>query len=254
MNKKLTYIANWKMFFTFEQTTDFVTTHYDELLDLAQTQNCDILLSPSFPSLYATAKMFETTPIKIGAQDCAHHLAGAFTGQVSAYDLKLMGCAYSIIGHSERRRYNHETDDVIAKKFELLTDQEISPILCVGENEQQYKKGETLEVIKNQTAQIFEWIKTKAPALNTIPIYIAYEPVWAIGTGNVPTSQQAEIVFEWLFETTQALAEHIDWRLLYGGSVNEQTVGSFKQTPHLDGFLIGKASTDFQELKNIVSL
>jgi len=250
MNRSLTFIANWKMCFSFEQTIAFATQHYDELTALAQDSK--VILCPSFTTLYHLCTIYKETNVKIGAQDCSDHPKGAFTGQVSVESLKQLGCTFCIIGHSERRHYNHETDENVTNKFLQLIEQGIIPIICMGETIEEYKENKAFEVLEKQLTGILAAITNQPASFHNLPLYIAYEPVWSIGTGLIPTTQHLELIFAWLAHQTYKAAPFIQWKLLYGGSVKSDNVKILSKIPALDGFLIGGASLDFQEFKKIV--
>lgn len=251
--KKL-IVANWKMYLSFDESISFVTTHFDDLVYLAQSHidDTELIISPSFTALYPLAKIFKDTNVSIGAQDCASHYSGAFTGQISATSLKEISCLYCIIGHSERRKYQHETDEEISDKFQALIDVEISPIVCIGETFDERETGRVFEVLERQLTPIFALALLKYNKIKNNPICIAYEPIWAIGTGRAVSCEQLSQVLEWLNAFIAKRVCGVNWRILYGGSVVAENIATFSKLAHLDGFLIGNASTDFQSLKKIV--
>ncbi len=243
------YIANWKMNFTLRQSLTFATTHNDELASLAQSSDTTIVLCPSHESLVMVAKLFDTTPLAIGAQDCSNHTKGSYTGQVSAQSLHQAGCTYSIIGHSERRLLNHESSDEVAQKMLHLLNFDITPIVCIGELLEELEAGNTKEVLTMQLAPIIDALQA-LPGASEKTILLAYEPVWSIGSGKVASREHLTEIFGWI-------AQHVNdapgtWQLLYGGSVNEENAQELKQIDHISGFLIGGASLSFQQLKKIV--
>lgn len=250
MIKKYFYIANWKMNWNFTETVEFVARHYDQLIALGQKPDRSIVLCPSTTALYPLIKMFEKTHIAIGAQDCSDHQKGAFTGQISAEDIKSVGGTFCIVGHSERRRYNNESDEVISKKLSWLLDVGIVPIICIGETFEQYQQGTTLPVVKQQLNSIIPNMQRYAG--QNIRILVAYEPVWAIGSGLIPSIQHLQTVFTFLKQVMTTLENASAWSLLYGGSISSKNIHIFKQIELIDGFLIGGASLDFQELQNII--
>lgn len=252
MKKEIFFIANWKMYLSVNDALQFATENYDELVALANTSHKKIILCPSFTALYPLTNIFKETKIHFGAQDCSPHNKGPFTGQICAKDLKAIGCHYCIIGHSEMRQYNYETQESIAKKLQHLIDQNISPVICIGENKSEYDQGLVFQVLNEQLKEVFSVIKKNRGNSEKLPICIAYEPIWSIGTGSIPDNTHLENVFTWLV----AQCQHIDnahWKFLYGGSVNQETIYRFENITHLDGYLIGSASLDFQEFKKIVN-
>lgn len=252
MKKEVFFVANWKMYLNFNDTLDYAAEHYDELVSLANTPHKKIIICPSATALYTLTNIFKDTPVHFGAQDCSEHNRGAFTGQISAQDLKSIGCRYCIIGHSELRHYKYETHTAIAKKFQHLIDHEITPILCIGENKIEYDQGFVFEVLKSQLKEIFSMVNQKKHNAEKFSIYIAYEPVWSIGSGNIPSKNHLQNVFAWLDTECNKINQEIQWKFLYGGSVKGETMHLFENISHLNGYLIGSASLDFQEFKKIV--
>jgi len=252
MKKRYTFIANWKMFFDFSESMNYITKNLDQIISLADLPNVSVILCPSFPMLYPMVQIFRQTKVQIGAQNCSDHTNGSFTGQVCAKTLNQIGCRACIIGHSEIRIYKSETDDMIAKKFDMLLDTGLSPILCVGESEFDYKNAKTLAVIDEQLKRVIEIVSHAAKKLNGRPIYIAYEPEWCIGTGTTPPSDKLESIFAWISMQIQKHCPASNWQLLYGGSVDAENATRIGQIPYVNGFLIGKTSTNFELFEKIV--
>ncbi len=251
LNKKqYTIIGNWKMYFTFEQSIDWIKNHLSELQKLYQQTQYPIILCPSFDSLFSIKQELKNSPIGLGAQDCSNHELGAYTGQIAAQSLAEIGCSYCIIGHSERRTYQHETSDEVAQKMQQLIQNNITPILCIGETQQEYEQKLTFAVLKKQLGPISEVLQAYAQADTTL--YIAYEPIWSIGTGITPENEYLRQVYEHIHNLANQYPNKDVIRFLYGGSVNGKTAVTLTQVKEIEGFLIGKASTDFQELKKIV--
>lgn len=252
MTKKYTFVANWKMYLSFYESIKYITENIDKLIELSEHSNTKIVLGPSFPMLYPMTQILKSTKIEFCAQDCSSHTKGAFTSQVCAQTLKEIGCKYCIIGHSEIRNLCNETNDIIAKKVDLLIDQKISPIICIGESEAQKQEGRTFDVLQEQMQTILDLINLEKNKINGLPIFIAYEPTWSIGTGAIPDKNHLETTFAWIHNQGQKNSPSINWNLLYGGSLNEENIGFFKKIDYLSGFLIGKSSTSFQEFEKIV--
>ena len=248
--KKYTFVANWKMNLSCTEAIEQVQKHRDQFLATLSPKNTQVVICPSFESLYPLQQLFDQTPVSIGAQDCSPYAPGSYTGQVSAASLKMMGCEYGIIGHSERRAHNYETDEEIAEKGKRLIEHGIHPIFCFGETLQEYEGGETFTVLERQLRQ-FLTILSKTDSSKTT-LYLAYEPVWAIGTGRAAENEQIEQVFSWVSDMMSNICSRDLFRVLYGGSVSTANVRVLKKIKELDGFLIGKASLDFQELKKII--
>lgn len=252
MIKTRYFIANWKAYLASDASLSFATEYYDEFVGLAQRPATQLILCPSFEVLYPLVSIFKKTNIVFGAQDCSEHKTGPFTGQILASSLKSLGCSYSVIGHSERRQYACESDDMILKKCIQLLEQEISPIICFGENQKEFEAEKTFDILSKQLFHIFEYCASHQSSLTHLPILLAYEPVWAIGSGRIPDKNHLETVFAWLENSCTKFQLKLPILLLYGGSVNSQTIQSLKTIPKIDGFLIGGASLNFQEFKNIV--
>ena len=253
IEKQILFVANWKMYFAFDDDIRFVAEHYDKFIQLTDKINYEIVVCPSFLAIPTLSQLFKATKIKLGAQDCSEHNKGAFTGQVSAESLHDAGCSYCIVGHSERRMYNFETDEAIAQKVNHLIEYNISPIICIGENAEEYKSGKAFFVLEEQLEKIFPTISSQCNKINSLPICIAYEPIWSIGTGIIPSEVHLKNVFTWLATKTQKIAPTVNWKLLYGGSVKVETMPFLvKNLSDIHGFLIGGSSLDFQEFEKIV--
>jgi triosephosphate isomerase len=247
--KRCTVIANWKMQFTFNQARSFIEQHKDEMTQLAAMfPSTSIVLCPSFETLYYTKQALLDTQIHIGAQDCSPYVSGAYTGQVSAQSLAQLGYSYCIIGHSERRRYCHESNQEIAHKLKQLLAAGIKPVVCIGESMEEYQAGKAITVLTDQLLPIVEHLKTQQ---SIDSILIAYEPLWAVGTGNVASAEYLADIFDWITFQTASLKNKPS--LLYGGSINGDNAESLAHLSKLDGFLVGGASLDFQKFKKIVS-
>lgn len=245
---KYLYIANWKMNLSFNQAVNFCTTHHDALQKLAD--NAKIVLCPSFDALASVSHIFKNTNISIGAQNCSEHTTGAYTGEVSAVSLAEIGVTYCIIGHSERRAHYHETTDSIIKKIYLLYATNIIPIICIGETQHDFLNNKTFDVLAEQLTPIITAIHQQKEKCKKI--IVAYEPIWSIGTGIIPEHTQLSSIFSWLSTYIHEQLPDYDVQLLYGGSVDYNNIATLKKTPQINGFLIGGASTHFEEFKKIM--
>ncbi|MFI5332891.1 MAG: triose-phosphate isomerase [Candidatus Babeliales bacterium] len=243
------YVANWKMNFTCAQAGAFITNHRDDLIELARQH--ELVLCPSYEALYPIAQHIANTPLHLGAQNCSMHHRGAYTGDVSAESLRELGCTYCIVGHSEQRHYHQVTDREVAAQVERLLTHQITPIICIGETQEQYKVHTTRETLLQQLNLVTDVLNQYNQT--NLAIYIAYEPVWSIGTGVVAPITYLQEIFAWLHETCATLTTQVTYRFLYGGSINEDNAPALKSVNHLGGFLIGNASLDFKKIKNIVS-
>ncbi|MGA7730717.1 MAG: triose-phosphate isomerase [Chloroflexia bacterium] len=241
--------SNWKM----NKAPDEAFELMDSMLeDLDVMEGVDIVICPPFTSIETFAEMFDGTTLYLGAQNMFWQDKGAFTGEVSPLMLKGK-CEYVIVGHSERRQYFHETDEDVRKKVEAALRHGICPIICVGENLEQNEAGETFSVIERQITA----------ALNGLPIeqalkcVIAYEPIWAIGTGRPATGEGANVVAAEIRRLVREmhgsmLADEI--RIQYGGSVNAANIAEFVSQPDIDGALVGGASLDAGQFVRIVAV
>ena len=248
--KQFIVAANWKMQRPFKETIQWCTTHKDALASLSKKTESELILCPDFVALHPVRQLLHNTSVRLGAQDCSEYDHGAYTGQVSAQSLADVECTYCIIGHSERRQYSTESNESIARKMEQLIKNNIQPIVCVGETKNEYEQKETFSILQKQLEPLFTAAEKNPPHT----VCIAYEPVWAIGTGLVPEPAYLTTVFEWLDKNCSKICDSAGLRLLYGGSVSETTAASIKSIPHVEGFLVGGASLDFQKFKNIVLL
>jgi triosephosphate isomerase len=222
------------------------------LLELTTgVKDVDIMIAPSFASLYLIGNILKNSVIKLGAQNICHRKEGAFTGEISASMLLSCGCSYVIVGHSERREIFKETDDNINKKINAVINAGLIPILCVGETESQRDAGDTFKILDKQ---IESGLKDFF-ADNLKNLIIAYEPVWAIGTGKTATDEQAQESHKFIREKIEkrfgkSLAESI--RILYGGSVKPANIKQIMNMPDIDGALVGGASLDAKTFSEVI--
>jgi len=201
----------------------------------------EIVLCPPFTSLSDVKEVILETNIRLGAQDVYWEKEGAFRGEISAGMLKNIGCEYCVIGHSERRQFFYETNETVNKKARALLRENIKPIVCVGEKLEERKAGRAFDVVKNHVENSLAGI-TRDEMLN---IVIAYEPVWAIGTGVNATKEQAEEIHKYIRSLLKAMydEEVADMvRIQYGGSVKPENIKELISEPDVDGALVGGAS------------
>lgn len=231
-------VGNWKMNYTLEDALEFSKLLKDELVNINEI---DIGICPTYICLNDIKKMLSDTNIKVGAQNVYYEDKGAYTGEVSVPMLKNVGIDYCIIGHSERRQYFGETDENVNLKAKRLLQENINPIICVGENLSQRENNVHFELVKNQIKKAFEGIDK-----DDIPnIIVAYEPIWAIGTGVTATSEQAEEMCKYIRNVVSEIYnENVgeSLKVQYGGSVNLSNIVELIQMPNIDGALIGGAS------------
>lgn len=245
--KSLLFVANWKMNMPFTKAHSFIRTHLSALELLAQKSHSTIIICPSFIALSDIYMQTQKTSIKIGAQSCSEHVAGAYTGEVDALSLAQAGCAYTLVGHSERRTNFNESSKIIGGKIRRLLENNIIPIICVGETYNDYIGGRTFDILTEQIAPIITHSK------HAKTIIIAYEPVWSIGSGTIPDNDYLTSIFSWLSDTTTSQLPTTNLFFLYGGSVNEHNAQQIIHINHVHGLLIGSMSLDFQKFQNIVS-
>ena len=252
MLKRVSLIAgNWKMNKTVEESVELVNALKQKLSDGSVASDREVLVCPPFTSLVVVKEIVKNSVIKLGAQNMYFEKSGAYTGEISALMLKNAGCEYVIIGHSERRQYFGETDESVNKKMKVAFENSIIPIVCVGETLQQREKNEAFSVIEKQ-------VKVGVAGLSaeqSKKLVIAYEPVWAIGTGKTATPQQAEEVHAFIRKIYTEMygkdaAESI--RILYGGSVKPDNVSEIMRQPDIDGALVGGASLKADDFIKLV--
>jgi triosephosphate isomerase len=213
-----------------------------ELINLLQNEkpNCDVIVCPPFTSLSEASKLLKGSPIKLGAQNMHFEENGAFTGEVSASMLKSVGCEYVILGHSERRHIFGESDEVINKKIKKALSAGLKPIFCVGELLEERESGTTNDVVKRQVLKGLDGISAE----DMKNVIVAYEPVWAIGTGKTASPAQAQEVHEFirdLIEIDYSLEVANDLVIQYGGSVKPDNAKELLSQKDIDGALVGGA-------------
>lgn len=238
--------GNWKMNFTEKQTIDFLK-NFNPV-----ERNAELLICPPFVDISVMSKALKHSFIKWGAQNVHFEKSGAFTGEISACMLSELGCSYVICGHSERRSMFNEDNELIFKKVISVMSENMIPILCVGENLEDINSGNSLKKIKEQIVSVFKKINTET---SIVPV-VAYEPVWAIGTGKSATAEYAENIAKnirkFIFELKgEEYASSV--RILYGGSVNVSNISDFIKEDNIDGVLIGGASMNPEKLEEIYS-
>ncbi len=240
--------GNWKMNNTVSESVNLAKGLVENLKDV---DDRDILICPPFTSLYAVSQVIRGTNIKLGAQDVFYEEKGAFTGEISSLMLKDVGCEYVIIGHSERRHIIKEDNETINKKVKTALRNGLKVILCVGELLEERESGKTLEVVKAQTVEGLRDVN----ADEIRNVVIAYEPVWAIGTGKTAKPEDAQEVQSYIRSILKdiyspEIAENTI--IQYGGSVKASNIDSLMSMPDVDGALVGGASLVLEEFVRIV--
>lgn len=241
-------MGNWKLNGTKESVNDLI---YGLKACASAAKNVEVAVFPPTIFIDQVARLVNNTNIEWGAQDISTNLSGAYTGETSPVMVKEFGAKYSLVGHSERRQYHNETDAVVAAKFIAIQKHGLVPVLCIGETLEQREKNETTDVIDAQLKAVVSQAGIKA-FQNCV---IAYEPVWAIGTGKVATSEQAQDVHAhirlWISKQDQAVAEKV--QILYGGSVKAASAHSLFEQKDIDGGLVGGAALIVDEFVGIIN-
>ena len=181
----------------------------------------------------------------LGVQDISQYYDGAKTGDISADMVIEKGCSFSILGHSERREFYNETNSIVSEKLRICLEKDIMPVVCIGESLEDYNAGKTLDILQMQLKEIFTSISTKKTAT------VAYEPVWAIGSGKTPSSEEVNNIHQHIKDIVQSIADIEAINVIYGGSVNCENAKSFFQQTNIDGALIGGASLDGKDFLGI---
>ncbi|MDH7499209.1 MAG: triose-phosphate isomerase [candidate division NC10 bacterium] len=249
--RKILVAGNWKMNKTVGEAVEFVKKLRILCKGIPGIQDIEIVLCPPFTALHAVSQALVGSIIKIGAQDVYWEKEGAFTGEISPPMLRDHGCRYVILGHSERRQHFGETNLNVSKKMTASYSHDLIPIVCVGETLTEREEDRTLSVIEEQVRGCLRsWNHTKNE-----PLVIAYEPVWAIGTGRNATPEQANEAHAFIrFLLNDLFGERTssNTRILYGGSVNPKNIESLMAQPELDGTLVGGASLDAESFVQII--
>lgn len=240
--------GNWKM----NNTISEATTLVEDLKPMVKDSTCDVVICPTFLSLPRVVELCTGTNIKVGAQNMHYEDNGAFTGEVSPKMLKELGVDFVVIGHSERRQYFNETDDTINKKLKAAFSYEITPILCVGESLIERELGITEEVLGAQIKQDLIGLSKE----QVEKLVVAYEPIWAIGTGKTATADDANSTIGFIRSVIgKQFGQEISnkTRIQYGGSVKPSTIKEQMAMEHIDGGLIGGASLKASDFAAIVN-
>ena len=240
--------GNWKMNKTPEEAKELVTA----LVPLVKDAKCDVVICPPFVDLCAVKPIIAGTNIHLGVQNIHWAEKGAFTGEISADMLKAHGVEYAIVGHSERRQYFGETDATVNQRAKAAIAAGITPIICVGESLEQRESGVTNAVVSGQTKAALDGIEAK----DVETLVIAYEPIWAIGTGKTATKEDANATIAVIRGAIaevygKDVAEKV--RIQYGGSMNPKNASELMSMPEIDGGLIGGASLKAEDFSKVVN-
>jgi triosephosphate isomerase len=240
--------GNWKMNKDVKEAIALVNEIKRAVFDI---ENVDIVVCPPFTDLSDVDEMLAESNVALGAQNCYWEKEGAFTGEISTDMLKSVGCRYVIIGHSERRQYFGETDETVNKRIKAAIDAGLIPIMCIGEVLQEREENKTLDVVR---AQITEGLKGFDEAFLD-PMVIAYEPVWAIGTGKTATPDQAQEVHAFIRGLLRdSFSESFSGsrRILYGGSIKPDNIEALMREEDVDGGLVGGASLKAENFIDLI--
>ncbi len=242
MKMKKLIAGNWKMNGSLEQSAELVANIISEIeANPSVEENCEFLVCPPFPYLLSMKP-----DLALGAQDCSSHVSGAYTGEVSAQMVKDCGGSYVILGHSERRQYHGESNKLVASKAKAAHGAGLVAIICVGETENQREAAQEEAIVG---AQLLESLPQNATAHNTV---IAYEPVWAIGTGKTASGDDVAKMHKFIRSKLQGnIGDADDVRILYGGSMKPDNAKELLSTPNVDGGLIGGASLKAEQFIGI---
>jgi len=252
MNNKI-IIANWKMNPASLKEADMLLKRIWINKD-KKLANLEVIIAPPF--IYLEPLLLKAKSLRLkaefGAQDCFWENQGAYTGEISSLMLKNLGAEYVIVGHSERRSYLKETDEIIAKKIKIVFENKLTPVLCVGETAEQRVKGAQKNVVQEQLNKDLREIKN----LKNRNLVVAYEPVWAIGTGNYCQPEEALEMIKFIKEILNLnfsqLSGEKNIKVLYGGSVDSKNISSYIKYQDIDGVLVGGASIKINEFRKII--
>lgn len=235
--------ANWKMNKTISEAGDFIKSF---LPSVCNASDADIVIAPPFTALSVCRELLKGTNVKLSAQDVFYEEKGAFTGEISPGMLKDTGCEYVIIGHSERRQYLLETDDIVNRKMTASLRNGLGIIFCIGESLDERESGKTFERLDVQLENGLRGIDAQG-------VVVAYEPVWAIGTGRTAAPEQAQEVHGHIRGKLAEICAYADAiRIIYGGSVTTENIDSLMACPDVDGALVGGASLKPDSFERIV--
>ncbi len=249
-NRKPLMAANWKMNLSLDGAEDLLAKVKRAPIDF---NTVDVLVAPPFTTLYLANMLLAGTNIHLAGQNMHWETEGAFTGEISPLMLKEAGCSHVILGHSERRTLFFETSEIVSRKLNAAIEAALVPIVCIGETLKEREVGKTFDVIRSQ---LHESLKVRGRPRNLSQgVILAYEPIWAIGTGKTATPEQAQeahlFIREWLRENFDIdLGEAM--RILYGGSVRPDNIKDLMSQPDIDGALIGGASLRAESFLSIV--
>jgi len=248
--RKPVIAGNWKMYKT---VADSIATAQELKPLVANANHCEVVIAPVFTALKSVASRLEGSNVRIAAQNCAaEQKEGAFTGEVAAFMVRDAGCSHVIVGHSERRQYYFDSDDIVSRKTQAGLAADLTVIVCVGETLEQRDQGNAESVVRNQLVGGLSGLT----ASDLDRIIVAYEPVWAIGTGRTATPEQAQEMHAFIrrvFAERHSPAAAAALRVLYGGSVKPDNIAGLMKQADIDGALVGGASLKAESFAEIVN-
>lgn len=242
--------GNWKLHKSCDEAVSFASDLADAV---GSDLDIDVMVAPTFTALYPVSEALKakTTPIAVGAQNLFWETKGAWTGEITGEMIASTGATHVIIGHSERRQFFGETDETVNKRLKAALAENLIPLVCIGETDEERQAGKTFDVLKSQIIGAFKDLASAELATTVL----AYEPVWAIGTGNTATPEMVQEVHKFLREFVAELTEKPlanGMRILYGGSVKSGNIAELMALEDVDGALVGGASLDVESFKGIV--
>ncbi|WP_185861201.1 triose-phosphate isomerase [Blattabacterium cuenoti] len=249
--RKRILVANWKMNYDFHETTSFIRNLLKVFFDRKINHDKEIILSPSFPFLHISNQILQGSSLNIAAQNIHQKNKGPYTGEISASMLKSIGIQKVILGHSERRELFFENNQILLEKIKIALKYDFNIIFCVGESLVERKNNKQFEIIKKQLEKTVFYCSSDDIKF----FYIAYEPIWAIGTGKTATFEQVQVMHEFirslfLEKYGKNISDNIP--ILYGGSINDINAKNFFSQKDVDGGLIGNASLQFEKFLKII--
>jgi len=248
--RKFIIAGNWKMYKTIGEAIELANGLKRELFEL-ESEAIDIVLCPTFTALSEVSEVIANSNIKLGGQDLYWQEEGAFTGEISPVMLKDAGCQYVIIGHSERRQFFAESNESVNNKIKAALKHGLTPIVCVGESLKEREAGATFKVLDDHIQNGLKGLSDE----EALKLVIAYEPVWAIGTGKTATPEQAQEAHKYIRDLLAKMYNKdvaLEVRIQYGGSVKPENTSELMQQPDVDGALVGGASLKVDSFSQIV--
>lgn len=245
--RPLLLIGNWKMNLTPSEASEYAR---QIRVNVGQCQRTRVWVAPATISLAHVAKELQGSTIEVGAQNCHWAPSGAFTGETSPLALKDLGLSFSLVGHSERRTLFGETSEGVARRMKTLLDNNITPVVCIGETDTERTEGRTQQVLADQLKPVFEQLTPESASR----VIVAYEPVWAIGTGKVASESEIQETHSFILSLWKSQGYPQEAVILYGGSVSPQNFAGIAKLPGVSGALVGGASIKLEQWLELISI